>query len=231
MSQTNKTIVGFAVVAVLAIAFWVVLVAPKREEADELSKTASNLQTEVSAEQTRAAAGTVAKQGFPRAYRELVVLGKAVPKDAEAASLLVQLNQLGRAANTRFKSIALSSDSSSAEGAVPAEAGGESGELLPIGATVGSAGLPTMPYQLEFTGSFFGVADFIHGVDAQVKTVEGKVDADGRLITINGFTLKPEEGELNAGLKGEFTVTTYVAPPGQGLTGGATTAGPEGATP
>ena len=36
---------------------------------------------------------------------------------------------------------------------------------LPIGATVGSAGLPTLPYDLDFKGNFFQVADFVSGLD------------------------------------------------------------------
>src|SRR4051812_7534884 len=35
-----------------------------------------------------------------------------------------------------------------------------SAALLPIGATVGAAGLPVMPYTLQFTGGFFDIADF-----------------------------------------------------------------------
>src|SRR5680860_1388815 len=36
---------------------------------------------------------------------------------------------------------------------------------LPLGATVGSAELATIPYQLEFSGDFFKLADFIGGID------------------------------------------------------------------
>ena len=42
--------------------------------------------------------------------------------------------------------------------------------MLPIGATVGTAGLPVMPYEMEFEGGFFEIADFF-----------GAVDGDGRL--------------------------------------------------
>jgi Tfp pilus assembly protein PilO len=229
MSQTTKTIVGFAVVAALAIAFWLLLLAPKREEASRLSKAESGLEAEVSAEQARVAAGTAAKREFPRAYKELIVLGTAVPPDAETASLLVQLNQLGRDAHTHFQAIALSEGGGSAEAAPEATEG--SAAKLPIGAQPGPMGLAVMPYQLKFTGGFFDVANFIHELDSQVKTTDGTVDAKGRLITINSFELKPQEGKLGSELGAEFTVTTYLAPPGSGLTGVPTPAGAEASTP
>jgi hypothetical protein len=107
--------------------------------------------------------------------------------------------------------------------AVPTEA---SAAALPIGATVGSAGLGVMPYDLTFRGTFFEVADFIAGLDALVKTKGGVLDADGRLVTIDGFSLEADDEVGFPELKGTFAVTTYLTPPGQGVTAGATPAAP-----
>ena len=60
---------------------------------------------------------------------------------------------------------------------------------LPLGAAIGPAGLAVMPYELTFTGDFFRVADFIEGLDSLVETTNAKVGVDGRLITIDGFSL------------------------------------------
>jgi Tfp pilus assembly protein PilO len=218
MNQATKTTLAVVVMLAAAIAFWMLLIAPKREEASELSSQANTLRSEVSTEQARADAGAAAKHNFAADYQELIQLGKAVPNNADTASLLVQLNQLGRRADTSFRSISLSSSGGS-EGSVSTE---EAGTLQPIGAAPGPDGLSSMPYELEFSGGFFNFADFIHSVDAQVETVDGKVDAEGRLITIDGFTLEPHEGKLSSQLEGVFRVTTYVTPPGEGLTGGAT---------
>ena len=68
--------------------------------------------------------------------------------------------------------------------------------MLPLGAAVGSAGLPTMPYDLTFTGDFFDIADFMAGLDAMVK-VDGKgIGVDGRLLTIDGFSLQRRRRRL-----------------------------------
>ncbi len=97
---------------------------------------------------------------------------------------------------------------------------------LPIGATVGPAGLPTMPYTLEFTGGFFNVADFFDGVDGLVglNGEEESVSANGRLLTIDGFVLKAPREDLTGQLilDASLSTTTFVTPPEQGLTGGAT---------
>jgi len=87
-----------------------------------------------------------------------------------------------------------------------------------------------MPYTLKFTGDFFRIANFIHGVDALVKTSNSHVAVNGRLVTINGFSLGPQTGKSFPNLEVTFAVTTYLTPPGQGTTAGATPSAPSSAT-
>jgi Type II secretion system (T2SS), protein M len=98
---------------------------------------------------------------------------------------------------------------------------------LPIGATVGPAGLPVMPYELEFQGDFFNVADFVAGLDSGVTADEnGDVSVDGRLLTIDGFSLGRDQENGFPSLNASFAITTYVTPETEGLTAGATPSGP-----
>jgi len=236
MSQSTKTALSVVAVIVLAGAFWMLLLAPKREKASELAEQTTSLSSEVASEQARANAAVVAKRKFPQNYQQLVVLGTAVPAEAATPSLLVQLNGVSAHAETSFQSIALGGgEGSGASGTASATEGAAA--LQPLGATVGPAELLAMPYALESEGGFFDIADFIHGLDSLVKTKGGEVDAHGRLITIDGFNLTPvggedagAEGSSAAELKASLNVTTYVAPPGQGLTAGATAAGPSPTT-
>jgi len=129
-----------------------------------------------------------------------------------------------------------STDSSSTTTAAttPAPATEAAASTLPIGATVGPAGLPVMDYDLEFTGEFFQIADFMKRVDDMVHTRGGLVDVQGRLLTVNGFTLQPSDKTqslTNPVLTAELHVTTYVTPADQGLTAGATPNGPADGTP
>jgi Tfp pilus assembly protein PilO len=101
---------------------------------------------------------------------------------------------------------------------------------LPIGATVGSAGLPTLPYELTFRGTYSQIADFMTGVDRLVDPRKGRIAADGRLMTIDGFTLTADDTAPYPVLQATLNVTTYVTPAGEGLTAGATPTDPTGLT-
>jgi Tfp pilus assembly protein PilO len=110
-----------------------------------------------------------------------------------------------------------------ASAVLPTEA---TASLLPIGAMVGPAGLNTLPYDLKFKGSFFGVADFLDGLDSLVHTGGRTVAVDGRLVTVDGFSLSPSPDQGFKKLSADFSVTTYLVPPGQGITAGATPTAP-----
>ena len=117
--------------------------------------------------------------------------------------------------------------------AVPTEA---AAATLPIGASVGPAGLPVMPYDLKFTGDFFQIANFLESLDEMVHMPHGEVDVTGRLLTVDGFALAPEESAAGASLSAiptltaNLSVTTYLTPADQGITAGATLGGPAPAT-
>jgi Tfp pilus assembly protein PilO len=165
----------------------------------------------------------------------LVVLGKAVPADDETPSLLVQLNRIALHSHVLFRTLKLEAAGSeeTETSSVPMTPSGEpvsateaAASLMPLGATVGPAGLAVMPYSLTFTGSFFKIADFIHGLDALVKSNNEKVGVNGRLITINGFSLS-EDSEFGFPLlQASFSVTTYLTPPTEEETAGASPEGP-----
>jgi Tfp pilus assembly protein PilO len=235
MSASNKTIVAILVLAALAVGFWVLLLSPKREEVSKLSSQADQLRASLAASELQVAEAEAAKREFPSDYRQLVVLGQAVPSNEETSSLLVEVNRIARQAKVRFESIAL--ESGSGEGAetteapaVPApEASSSVGvpasatvppteaaaALLPLGATIGPAGLGVMPYKLSFSGSFFQIADFIAGIDSLVRGSGEQVDVKGRLVTLDGFSLTEEQERGFPYLEANFSVTTYLTPPGQ----------------
>ena len=83
-----------------------------------------------------------------------------------------------------------------------------------------------MPYSLTFTGSFFKIADFIKGLDSLVKTTNENVGVNGRLVTINGFSLGEDSEAKFPALQANFSVTTYLTPPSEGTTAGASPEGP-----
>jgi Tfp pilus assembly protein PilO len=236
--MTEKTKIALVVVAMIALAggFWLLLLSPKRDEASQLSEQITGLTTEVTSARQEATTALVAKEDFATNYQQLVELGAAVPAEAATPSLLVQLNGLSDRAKTSFQSIALGSGNGGAAGAGSGEG---APELLPLGASAGPSGFAAMPYTLDFEGGFFDITKFINSIDGLVTTSpSGKVDAHGRLVTIDSFSLTPigssggktAAGGSNGELSANFAVSTYVTPPGQGLTAGATAAGPSETT-
>jgi Tfp pilus assembly protein PilO len=245
----NVTIVAMILVAALALGFWVLLLGPKREEAAKLGEEVAQVESSLAGHRAEVAAAEAARSQFPVDYQRLVVLGKAVPASDETASLLVQLTGVAERAGVEFSSIALSAEGGGGGGeeeaaAAPASSSGEpvsateaAASLMPLGAAIGPAGLAVMPYTLTFNGSFFQIADFIKGLDAMVKSHNEGVAVKGRLVTVNNFSLgtgeSSEPGEPSSGgssLTATFSVTTYLTPPDQGITAGASPVGPEEST-
>lgn len=100
---------------------------------------------------------------------------------------------------------------------------------LPIGATegaVGPANLGVMPYDFSFLGNFFDMADFLADLDSTVSTKKGEPVVDGRLMTVNGFSLSRDPIESFPSVEAKFSITTFIVPEGQGVAAGATPAGP-----
>lgn len=250
-SSDRKIFLGIAFLGLVA-AFWFLVLAPKRAEISKLDEEITTLEASVAEQEQLAAAAEQAKQGYGDAYHRLVVLGKAVPGDADTPSLITQVSQLAADAGVDFRTIVLAEGAVAApapapvpppaEGAEPATDGEAApaptdpvaateaaAATLPIGATVGAAGLPVMSYDLGFRGDFFEIADFMASLDALVRSdpsAGGAIGVDGRLLTVNGFSL---EGDSAAGfpmLKAQMTVSSYVSPADQGVTGGATAGGP-----
>jgi len=242
MNAGNRVIIAMLAVAALAVAFWMMLLSPKKEEVSKLDKQVVQQEEQLSVHQAEVERGRAAQKAFPAAYRQLVVLGKAAPADDDTASLLVQLTHIAARSKVRFENFVLApagGESNAPEPAPAPEPGQEqsfpaptevAASTMPLGASIGPAGLAVMPYTLSFKGSFFHVADFIHGLDALVRTTNEKVEVTGRLITINGFILKGDESKGFPALEASFTVTTFLVPPEQGVTGGASPTSPEPAT-
>ena len=99
-------IVGIALVGLIA-AFWFLVLSPKREEASELGTKVSELEASVAAQEDLAANAEEAEQSYGQNYHQVVVLGKAVPEDADTSSLLVALQRTADHDDIDFNSITL----------------------------------------------------------------------------------------------------------------------------
>lgn len=252
MKSSDRTIlIGLGIVAVIA-GFWLMVLSPKRAEVSTLDTEISDLQSQVSQQQQAAALAETSKDDYESNYHRLVVLGKAVPAGEDTASLFVELQEIADRSGVSLDTInlnesggtaptapadtattdatgstsAASSDSTTPTSVAPAPATEESAASLPLGATVGPAGLPVMPYDISLRGNFFQLADFFHGLDELVGSKRGREIVDGRLTTIDGFSLAGDEEEGFPKLTAALSITTFVTPADQGLTAGATPIAP-----
>lgn len=255
MTSANRTLIVLLLAVAGGLVFWFLLLSPKKDEIALLDEQIAQLHSSIADSQQAAAVGRQAKENFKSDYAQLVTMGKAVPDGDEQAALLVQLNRLGLRNDTFFSSITMESSGTSApppsssapqsgDAAVEPSATAPAGEspdpattvaateasvaTVPLGAEVGPAGLGVIPYNLLYRGNFFKIADFISSINGLIGTnSDGQVKVNGRLMTINGFSLNPADDSGNlASLTGNFSITTFVTPTSQGLLAGATPAGP-----
>lgn len=119
-------------------------------------------------------------------------------------------------------------DATAPVAATPTEA---SAATLPLGSTVGPAGLPLTPYQFNYSGTFFDVADMLGDLDSTVSVGEGddltaQPTVRGRLVTVDGFALVNDDRRGFPAVTATMALTNYSVPAEQGISAGATPAGP-----
>jgi Tfp pilus assembly protein PilO len=232
MSRNDRILLLAVPLLAVVVGFYFFVLAPKQDKAKKLDAQVTQLRSDLQTQQAEAQKGLAARKSFPQDYHRLVVMGKAVPADDETASLIVQINRIADDSGVSFRKIDLAQSTSTASSVAPTTTTGVPTEttasLLPIGATIGSANLPVLPYSLRFHGDYFQIADFMAGIDSLVSANKGRVQADGRLVTIDAFKIAPSE--QGPGLDADLSVTTFVTSADQGLTAGATPAGPAATT-
>jgi hypothetical protein len=106
LTDRDRKILIAIVPVVVLVAYWFLLLAPKREEASSAKEDLSTQQQRL--ETARAAEDTAqgAKQDFDASYAQVVRLGKAIPSTVDMPSLLVQLDAAAAGTGIHFTKIA-----------------------------------------------------------------------------------------------------------------------------
>jgi Tfp pilus assembly protein PilO len=217
MTARDRTLLA-VIAAIAALAgFWFLAIKPKRAEISTLEGQVATQTARLQTAQTTLSAGLAAKSAYPRNYATVSELGKALPADDDIASLLYQLDATSHGEHIDFKSIsrgsaaADSTSGSSSSSTSSTGAAATSAASLPPGATVGTAGLATLPFSFTFSGSFFDLQHFLAGVQGFVRSTDSGVAVRGRLLTINGVSLVPDAGDLSH-IQAKIAATAYLAP-------------------
>jgi hypothetical protein len=213
---------------VAVIGAWILVVEPKESQANKLGAQVTTAQRQLAGARARIATADADRAEYARNYESVAELGEALPADDDTASLIVELQNAANAARVNFQSLALSS----ASGAAPATSSTSSTSqavtaTLPPGVAVGPAGLPTLPFNFTFQGNFFHLANFLGRLERFVVATNKKVSISGRLMTLNGISFAAAQSGFPQ-ITATISATTYLVPSNEGLTDGASPAGPAG---
>ena len=155
-------LIGIVVGAVLLVglAGWFFLIRPQGAKLNSLKKETAEVQAKVDSYQQQVAAARAApKIEVADVYR----LAKAMPDRTDMPDLLLELSQLARDTGIRFDSIS------------PQQ-----------GAAIGS--YQVLPISVTFNGNFYNLADFLYRLRSLVSVHGGRLDATGRLFSVDTMT-------------------------------------------
>jgi Pilus assembly protein, PilO len=147
-------------VLLLGLAGWFLLVHPQGSKLKSLKAQTAEVRAKVDAYQQQVAAARAApKIEVADVYR----LAKAMPDRTDMPDLLLELSQLARDTGIRFDSISPQS-----------------------GAAIGS--YQVIPIAVTFNGNFYNLADFLYRLRSLVSVHGGRLDATGRLFSVDTLT-------------------------------------------
>lgn len=211
LSPRVKVALAAGAVLVYAVVVWFVLVGPKRAEASSLS-------TQIAAAETQAHGSSGADKASSRTAAtpaaDVLRLSKAMPSSGDQAGLVLELARLARAADVPLTSVEPAAPTTDASGAT----------LVPVTVTV--------------TGTYGQVTRFLRSARQLVSFSRGRLDATGRLFSVQGVQLAESSTGKFPLLDATILLDAYAydgpipppapaAPPAQGTTttSGATAAG------
>lgn len=232
MTVRDRRVILVVALIVAVVAVWILVITPKRNQAGKLSGQVKSAQQQLSSARSQIAVAEADRAAYAANYRAVAQLGEAVPADDDTPSLIYQIQSAASRAGVDFRSLVLSGSGSAA----PATTAGTTSTSataiasLPPGASVGPAGLPTLPFTFTFQGSFFHLSNFLGRLEHFVVATNHRVSVSGRLMSLNGISFAPGPSGFPQ-ILATVSATTYLVPASQGLTNGATSSGPSTASP
>lgn len=164
---SQNALIGIIVAGVLffGLAAWFLVVHPQSGKVSELKKQSADVQEKIDAyHQQVAAARTAPKIEVADVYR----LAKAMPTKTDMPDLVLELSQLARDTGISFDSISPQ--------------------------TVAAVGnYSVLPISVTFNGNFYNLADFLYRLRSLVTVHAGRLDATGRLFSVDTLTFNQGE--------------------------------------
>jgi Tfp pilus assembly protein PilO len=213
-ARDRKLLTILIPVAAFAL-YWVLLMNPALDRRESLRTPIAQAQAERDRAVAAAQEVTEAKVNYDEHYDEMVELARAIPQSVAVADLMRELNDAARGMGIEFSNITMAPETA------PTDTTTIEGAATPV-----AEGLDEIPVELTFDGRFFALSDLFKSVQRFVRTADGKLDVNGRLIRIDKFSF--DTGSF-PNITAQISATVYAAPADEGPTGGATPVGPPGA--
>jgi Tfp pilus assembly protein PilO len=247
--MTNRDRLVVIVVVALAVlaGFWFLIIAPKRQQANDLVGQIQAQKDALSQAQQNVTTNTEARDSYNHDYATVAVIGKAVPGAKQIPSLLVQLERAAQKTHVNFHEIDQGASTLGPAPAPPAQASAavttansasttsttpttpttsttpvsaSSTTTLPPGSTVG-AGVTTIPFTLDYYGNYFDLQRYIQAVQSLTTVKNGKVAATGRLLVIGSIDLAASSAGFPQ-IKAQISATAFMLPGDNTYTSGDT---------
>ena len=233
--MTRRVVTIAVLVLVVILAGWYLLLwSPTNSNLDtakERAETARQRQAQLQSEITRLRA---AQASEPQTRARLETLRTAIPDDPALGQFIIDVNDAATRAGIDFISIAPALPRAATATAVTTTtAASDTTATTVAGTTVTPVGTgpAEVAVQLQVTGGYFQVLDFLNRLDALPRlvvtdTLNMTADAAGRLTV--GLTTRIFVRAIPAGFAGSTATTTTTVAGGAG--GATTTTAPGGAT-
>jgi type IV pilus assembly protein PilO len=205
------------VVLILAVVGYFLLIKPKQDAAGRLGSEITSLQTQID---VAMAAQRQTQGGDESAIKvaDVFRVTKAMPDEDDMPGIILELNAVAAASGIEFVSI------------------------TPQAAAV-RTGYTALPINLSFEGNYYDLTDFLFRIRNLVTVRDGKLEANGRLFTLDSLSMEEGPGGFPE-IAASLTLTAYyfsttppaaapaapAAPGATDTTGATTTTAPEGET-
>ena len=137
MTNRDRILIGAMACLVAVAGFWFLALKPKRAAATAAVARVADAQTKLNTANEALASATSARASFRTDYATAARLGKAVPDDDDAASLVFQLETAARKAGLDFRSLTVGG-AGTATSSTPAQTGSSSSSSKAPSGTAGS---------------------------------------------------------------------------------------------
>jgi Tfp pilus assembly protein PilO len=182
--------ISVAIALLVGAAGWFLLISPQRARAAQLDEEIAAVEAQVTMARL---ASQQAEDVQPIRIADLFRLTKAMPSDLDMSGVLLELNRIASETGIQFESIA-------------------------PGPTTAVGAFRVQPTELVFVGNFYTLSDFLYRLRTLVNVQRGKLNATGRLFSVEQLTFTEGDGGFPT-IKAVLTVSAYLF--GAGPTPGA----------